>query len=256
MRAEHDGTPARHLRERLDEHSALSAQSVDDELVMDDFVAYVDRRSKLDQRLLDDRNRAIYTCAEAPGIGEKDIHGALVVRDAAIVPAPAEGIENDEHGADGDGAVGDIEGGIVPVPPMKEQEVNHVTERNPVQEIADGSAEDQSEPRAIPPVAAATQQPDDQDGGNHRDGGEKIALPTGCVAQKAERRARIEREHETEEVGEGALLAGTEEDLHRKLRRLVDRRHADAEQQPQPPPALYARRFRQTRAARHCRRGS
>src|SRR5215472_2597044 len=229
MRAEHDGAPPRHLRERLDEHSALGAQSVDDEFVMDDFVAHVDRRAKLDQRLLDDRNRAIYTRAEAAGIGEKDIHGALVVRDAAIVPAPAEGIENEQHGAHGNGTVGDIEGGIVPVPPMEEQKVNNVTERDPVQEIADRSAEDQSEPRAIPPVAAPSQQPDDQYGCNHRDGGEEIALPAGCVAQKAERRARIEGEHETEEIGEGALLAGTEEGLHRKLRRLVDRRHADAE---------------------------
>src|SRR5215468_8252246 len=76
VRAEHDGAAARDVGERLDEHGALRAQAVDDEFVMDDLMADVDRRPELGKRVLDDRDGAIHAGAEAARISEQDVHDA------------------------------------------------------------------------------------------------------------------------------------------------------------------------------------
>jgi hypothetical protein len=75
MGAEHDRAAGRDVCQLVDEYRALRLQAVDDELVVDHFVANVDRRPELRQRLLDDRDRAVDTCAKTPGIGENDLHG-------------------------------------------------------------------------------------------------------------------------------------------------------------------------------------
>ena len=77
VRGEDDGASRRDLVELLDEHRALLAQVVDDELVVHDLVAHVDRRAVALERLLDDGDRAIDAGAEAAGIGEQDVHQAL-----------------------------------------------------------------------------------------------------------------------------------------------------------------------------------
>ena len=64
----------RHLVELLDEHRALLAQVVDDELVVHDLVAHVDRRAVALERALDDVDRAFDAGAEAAGVGEEDVH--------------------------------------------------------------------------------------------------------------------------------------------------------------------------------------
>ncbi len=74
VRGEHDRRAGRNLVQLLDEHRALVAQVVDDELVVDHFVAHVDRRAELHERLLDDRDRAVDAGAEAARIGENDVH--------------------------------------------------------------------------------------------------------------------------------------------------------------------------------------
>ena len=94
----------------------LALQVVDDEPVVHDLVAHVDRRAELRERLLDDRDRAIDAGAEAARIGEQDLH----VSDSFGRPPArrcrcAEAVEDQQRRADGDRAVGDVERRLVPV---------------------------------------------------------------------------------------------------------------------------------------------
>jgi hypothetical protein len=70
--AENDGGAGGHFGEFLDEDRAFCLEVVDDEGVVDDFVADVDRRAELFQRAFDDGDGAVDAGAEAAGIGEKD----------------------------------------------------------------------------------------------------------------------------------------------------------------------------------------
>ena len=74
VRREHDGASGRNLVQLLDEHRAFRLQVVDDEAVMNDFMAHVDRRAELRERLLDDRDRAVDTGTETARVREDDIH--------------------------------------------------------------------------------------------------------------------------------------------------------------------------------------
>ena len=67
----------RHLVEIGDEHRALRLQTVDDELVVNDFVADVDRRAVPLQRQLDDADRPVDTRAEAARRGDVEGEGGL-----------------------------------------------------------------------------------------------------------------------------------------------------------------------------------
>src|SRR5258708_7229486 len=86
------------------------------------------------------------------------------------IPALPEAVEDQQRGADGDRAVGDIESRIVPTLPMEKQEVDHAAEGQTVPQIAQGTAEDERKPGAIPGVAPAPQKPHDQASGGDRDG--------------------------------------------------------------------------------------
>src|SRR6266511_702581 len=74
MRAEHDDAARRNLRQLVDEDRAQAFEPVDDELVVHDLVAHVNRRAELLQRLLDDGDRAVDAGAKAAGIGEDNVH--------------------------------------------------------------------------------------------------------------------------------------------------------------------------------------
>ena len=74
VRAEDDGGAGRHFVEFLDENRAALAQVLDDETVVHDFVAHVDRRAQGFDRALDDLDGAIDAGAETSGIGEHDVH--------------------------------------------------------------------------------------------------------------------------------------------------------------------------------------
>ena len=74
VRGEDDRAAGRNLGELVDEHRALRLQVVDDELVVHDLVAHVDRRAELRERLLDDRDRAVDAGAEAARVREQDVH--------------------------------------------------------------------------------------------------------------------------------------------------------------------------------------
>ena len=93
MRREHDGPVVRHLVELIDEHRAELSQPVDDEAVVDDFVADIDRRAEPLERQLDDLDRAVD--ARAKAARRRDQHskgGSVHHADRACKPSLA-GIE-------------------------------------------------------------------------------------------------------------------------------------------------------------------
>src|SRR6185503_8762421 len=55
----------------------------------------------------------------------------------------ADETEREQDHADGDGGVGDVEGGPVPAVPVHVHEVHHRAEARPVDQVAHGAAEDE-----------------------------------------------------------------------------------------------------------------
>ncbi len=79
MRAEDHGCAVGHFVEFIDEdRAAARRQAVDDETIVHDFVAHVDRRAERFECALDDLDRAIDAGAEAAGVGEQDLHGVIL----------------------------------------------------------------------------------------------------------------------------------------------------------------------------------
>ena len=77
MRGENDRPSVRHLVQLLDENRSQPAQPVDDEAVMDDFVAHIDRRAEALDRQLDDLDGAVDPGAEAARGGDQDFEARL-----------------------------------------------------------------------------------------------------------------------------------------------------------------------------------
>ena len=75
VRREHHRPVGRALVELLDEDRALGAQPVDDEAVVHDLVADIDRRAPLLERHLDDLDRPVDAGAEAARRGEVEGQG-------------------------------------------------------------------------------------------------------------------------------------------------------------------------------------
>ena len=69
-------TVGRAVGQLLDEHRAARAQTVDDEAVVDDLVAHVDRRAPFVQRHLDDLDGAVDAGAEAARGREMERQGS------------------------------------------------------------------------------------------------------------------------------------------------------------------------------------
>src|SRR4030095_678037 len=61
----------------------------------------------------------------------------------ALAPAFEDGVQDHQARADRDGRVGDVEGREPRVVPEEQQEIDYVPEAQPVDDIADGAAEDQ-----------------------------------------------------------------------------------------------------------------
>ena len=78
MRREHHRPVVGHLVELVDEHRAQLLQAVDDEAVVDDLVADIDRRAEPLERQLDDLDRAVDAGAETARRGDQDAEGAGV----------------------------------------------------------------------------------------------------------------------------------------------------------------------------------
>ena len=87
MGRKHHGPIVRDLVELVDEHRAELAQAVDDEAVVDDLVADVDRRSEPLERELDDLDRAVDSRAKAARGGDQDSQGGLAGFSSSTVQA-------------------------------------------------------------------------------------------------------------------------------------------------------------------------
>ena len=74
MSAEDGDGVRRNLGEILDEMSALGLQALNDVLVVDDFVAHVDRRAIFLQSALDDLYGADHAGTETAGLSENYLH--------------------------------------------------------------------------------------------------------------------------------------------------------------------------------------
>jgi hypothetical protein len=61
----------RNLVELVDEYRAQAAEPIDDELIVDDLMAHIDRRAEPLERELDDLDCAVDSGAEAPGGGDE-----------------------------------------------------------------------------------------------------------------------------------------------------------------------------------------
>ena len=203
--------PARHLVQLLDEHRALGAQVVDHELVVHDLVAHVDRRAVQLERALDDRDGAVDAGAEAARLGEQDLgrsdgRGSLMASpglraDDARGAAGREAVPDEQRHADGDGRVGDVEGGEVVAGGVQLDEVDDVAQRHAVVEVAERAAQHERERRATAGArcracaASTTMHGRDRDG----DDGEEPALPAAGAGEEAERGAGVVHQHQVEE---------------------------------------------------------
>ena len=71
---EDDDNVIGHLVEFFDKDRTACAQVFDHELVMDDFMAHINRRPEDFQGAVDDFDRPVHAGAEATGVGEFDLH--------------------------------------------------------------------------------------------------------------------------------------------------------------------------------------
>ena len=122
VRAEDDGRAVRHCVELVDEHGAEAAQAIDDEPVVHDLVAHVDRRAEELDRALDDVDRAVDAGAESARIGEEDLHPAAALlrrleSSASMISMTAPVVIAD---------VGDVEGREEVLAPVEMQVVHDV----------------------------------------------------------------------------------------------------------------------------------
>ena len=93
-------------------------------------------------------------------------------------------VEDEQRRADADRAVGDVERREVPAAVVDLDEVDDVAAQQPVDHVADRTAEDERERPAEQPLPAMTaQHPDDEAGGEDAEADEEPALPAGAPAR-------------------------------------------------------------------------
>src|SRR5712691_10222890 len=118
-------------------------------------------------------------------------------------------LEDQQRRADRDGGIGDVE--CRPVPPhgVEIEEIDHLAEAQPVDDVAERAAEDQRQPgvKHRSPRRAEKQHADD-DGGDERESDEQGRLPAGRVGEKAERRTLVEHQDQVEKAAQPAPLPG------------------------------------------------
>jgi hypothetical protein len=136
---------------------------------------------------------------------------------------PPEAVEDENHRPDRNRGVGHVECRPVPARRVQIQKVDHVSEAQAVDDVANRAAEDQGEPGAEhATLRRANEKHRNDDRGAERKRNEQRRLPPRRVGQKAERSAPVEHEDEVEEAGELEPLAGREAREHEPLRKLVD----------------------------------
>src|SRR5436309_1619285 len=98
----------------------------------------------------------------------------------------AEAVENEQRGADGDRAVGDIERGISPRFVVKQKEIDDLADHQSIPQITDRTAEHEAQAEAIHDAAAALQQPCNDGRCDSGNGRKEPPLPSFRIREKAE----------------------------------------------------------------------
>jgi hypothetical protein len=149
---------------------------------------------------------------------------------------PVEQAEPDQqHGADADGRIGQVEGRVGPVSEVDQDEIGHLPARNAIDQVAQGTADDQRQRQRGTPVATRrARQPDQQHGADHqRQNREKPALPAAAVGQKTEGRTTVVGQRPIEKSGNDRdPLPRDDARAHPPLAELIQ--HDDCGRQPQP----------------------
>src|SRR5204862_6306083 len=88
-------------------------------------------------------------------------------------------IKKNENGADGDGGVGDVEGGVTVSAEPEFEKISDSAVNQAVGEIAGGSADEEREARESAPSDGLARNEEPGEGGDeeHREGGEEDATP-------------------------------------------------------------------------------
>ena len=128
---------------------------VHDVAVVNDLMAHIDRRAEKLDRALDDVDSAIDTRTEATGIGEKDFHlDTHLFRASALSPR----IQEQQNRSDGDSRIRNVKRWKVMSPaPMGGNEVHHVTDAQPVDDVPEGTAQDERQAATEQALRAGSQ---------------------------------------------------------------------------------------------------
>jgi len=105
---------------------------------------------------------------------------------------------------DGDGAVGDVEGGPMVAPQVKVQEVHHFAQPDSIREVADGPSQNEPQGPAGPkvPMLEAVVDVENDAHGDDVDPDEKNMAPqSGGACQDAESRSRVAHVNQVEKAG-------------------------------------------------------
>ena len=128
----------------FDKDSAFSAQIVDHKFIVHHFMTHINRRAELFQRTLYNTNGAIHPGAKTARVGQHNhffrhwvssritrlfllewISDRLLII-CGLHRLMAEAVDQHQHHAHADKAVGNIKGRVKPVLPVKQQKINHM----------------------------------------------------------------------------------------------------------------------------------
>ena len=153
-----------------------------------------------------------------------------------------------QHHANSDRGIGDIEGRPVPASDMEIQEIDYGAEAQPVDDVAERPAEHQRQRGRHQAFRCMVADHDDQPGGNgQREDDEKPFLPAAGPGEKAEGGTAVEDQHEIEEARDRQAFAEMKAGQHPKLAGLIERNDQRSKTEP-------GFRFRQSHVARRNRR--
>ena len=139
-----------------------------------------------------------------------------------------------QHGANADGAIGNVEGRVVPVPrcPVDQYEIDNLAEPKPVDHVTQCTADDQRQRRLDPHIMLALQPtpaPRTDDDGQ-RD--KEPALPATGRCQKAERSTGVVGQYPVKERQHIDALARLELRVEVRLGDLVEADHQQDDAEP------------------------
>jgi len=145
-----------------------------------------------------------------------------------------ERVQQEQGDAHGDGGIGDVEGGPVPVAVVDIQEVDDVAVEDAVDQVAQRAAQHQRPSHGLPMLAGVElAQPDGDEGaGDHRQDDEEPALPAPGSREEAEGRALVAQIGELEEGRQFNRLMQLHRGVDHPLGDLID----DDDEGGQPEP--------------------